>query len=250
VKRVKQLSTIVVAGAMLATALAEAQGFRRRVLVDDHVPPATEVIASRWRFGTNGLIGHTGWSHNYPRSERNLNAFVAQSTRIDIETQSYKLVDLGSEEIFLYPYAYVSEPGEMELTEQEVANLREFVDRGGFVLIDDFDDQYGYDHMANLREEMLRAFPNRHFERLTGEHPIFDLIFQVRDLKTLEPYGSGGELVYWALTNAAGEVAVVACFNNDLANFWDWYGNPRYPLAPATEAFRMGVNFLVHSLTH
>jgi hypothetical protein len=66
----------------------------------------------------------------------------------------------------------------------------------------------------------------------------------------LEPYGSGGELVYWALTNAAGEVAVVACFNNDLANFWDWYGNPRYPLAPATEAFRMGVNFLVHSLTH
>lgn len=249
-KRPKRLLTIAVAVAVLAAAVAHAQGFRRRMMFDDHQPPATEAVVARWRYGTNGLIGHMGWSHNYPDAERNLNAFVAQTTRLDIEEPSYKLVDLGSDEIFLYPFAYVSEPGEMELTEQEVRNLREYVDRGGFILIDDFDDQYGYDHMANLRAEMLRVFPDRHFERLTGDHPIFDLLFQVRDLKTLEPYGSGGELAYWALVNAAGEVAIVACHNNDLANFWEWYGNPRYPLAPATEAFRMGVNFIVHSLTH
>lgn len=249
--RCRCLILVAAVAALLASAASDAQGFRRRggYALDDHVPPATEGAVARWKFGTNGLIGHMGWSHNYPYSERNLNDFVEQTTRLDIQTDSYKLIELGSDEIFEYPFAYVSEPGEMELTEQEVVNLREFIDRGGFILIDDFDNRY-YDHMAQLREQMYRAFPDRHFERLTGDHPIFDLVFTVRDLKTLEPYGSGGELVYWALVNDQGEVAVVACLNNDLANFWEWYGNPRYPLAPATEAFRMGVNFIMHALTH
>ena len=45
-------------------------------------------------------------------------------------------------------------------------------------------------------------------------------------------------------------VAIIALHNNDFANFWEWYGNPGYPLRPATDAFRMGTNFVVHSMTH
>ena len=50
--------------------------------------------------------------------------------------------------------------------------------------------------------------------------------------------------------NPSGHVAIVACHNNDLANFWEWYGSPQYPLRPATDAFRIGTNVLVHSMTH
>lgn len=245
----KSITLIALLSTLLAAQLVQAQGFGRRYRIEDNDPPPTEVVIARWRFGTNGLIGHMGWSHNYPDSEQNLNEFVDQTTRIDIETLSYRLLELGSPEIFDYPFAYVSEPGEMELTEQEVVNLREYIERGGFVLIDDFDSVYE-DHMANLREEMHRVFPDHNFERLDADHPIFDLIFTVRDLQTMAPYVSGGELIYWGFVNSQGEVAIVACHNNDLANFWEWYGNPRYPLQPATEAFRMGVNFLVHSMTH
>jgi Domain of unknown function (DUF4159) len=252
----KSLLSIALIASLLAAACVHAQGFRGRGFRgclwggEDNVPPSTEVVVMRWRFGTNGLIGHCGWSHNYPDSEENLNGFVTQTTRVDIERLSYRLIDLGSEEIFDYPFAYISEPGEMDMTEPEVANLREYIERGGFILIDDFDNVYGYDHMANLREQVLRAFPDRHFELLTGDNPIFDLIFRVRDLQTMAPWGSGGELEYWAFRNSQGEIAIVACLNNDLANFWEWYDTPRYPLAPATEAFRMGVNYLVHALTH
>jgi uncharacterized protein DUF4159 len=249
VKRVL-LPSITIIATLLAGTVAEAQFRRRGWMIEDNVPPPTEVVLMRWRFGTNGLIGHSGWSHNYPYSEQNLNGFVTQTTRVDLEVNSYRLIDLGSDEIFDYPFAYVSEPGEMEMTEQQVLNLREYIDRGGFILIDDFDNVYGYDHMANLREEMSRAFPDRHFELLTGDNPIFDLIFRVRDLRTMEPWGSGGKLEYWGFRNSQGEIAIVACLNNDLANFWEWYDTPQYPLAPATEAFRMGVNYLVHALTH
>jgi hypothetical protein len=246
VSRLKSTLLIALAGAPLVATLADAQYYRRRFMIEDNVPPPTEFIAARWRFGTNGRIGHTGWAHNYPRSEENLNEFVDNTTRVDIEVGSYRLLELGSPEIFNHPFAYVSEPGEMEMTEREVANLREFIERGGFILIDDFDG----DHMDNLREEMHRVFPDRHFERLSLDHPIFDLIFHVDDLKSMAPYVTGGEPVYYGFVNSKGEVAIVACHNNDLANFWDRYGSPAYPLEPSADAFRMGVNFLVHALTH
>ena len=60
--------------ALLGAAPASAQFYRwGRCSMDDHVGPSTEVVTQRWHFGTNGRIGHCGWSHNYPDSEINLN---------------------------------------------------------------------------------------------------------------------------------------------------------------------------------
>lgn len=240
----------------LCASFAEAQFRRGRVyrgMADclrwgdpNNVPPATEFVIARWHFGTNGRIGHCGWSHNYPDSEINLNEFIGRTTRVDVAQTSYRLLELGSEEIFEYPFTYISEPGEMEMTDAEVANMREYVERGGFILIDDFDG----DHMDNLREEMRRVFPDRMFERLSLDHPIFDLVFAVEDLDALAPYVPGGDPVYYGFQNGQGAVAIVAAHNNDLANFWEWYGSPGYPLRPSTDAFRMGSNFLVYSITH
>ena len=232
--------------AFLAAGIASGQFRGRRYSIDDNDPPPTEFVGARWHFGTNGAIGHMGWSHNYPYSEVNLNEFIGRTTKVDVEDNSYRLLELSSSEIFDYPFAYISEPGEMELTEDEVANLREYIDRGGFILIDDFDTW----HMDNLREEMLRVFPDRVFERLTVENPIFDLVYQVEDLESMAQYTAGGAPTYYGFVNSAGHIAIVACHNNDLANFWEWYGSPQYPLRPSTDAFRLGTNFVVHAMTH
>jgi hypothetical protein len=124
--RVTAVVSLVIA-AMLLAAVAQAQGFRRRLAIEQNQPPATELIVARWRYGTNGWFGHMGWSHNYPSSDRNFNEFIIQSTGVDLALSSFRIVELGSDEVFDYPFAYVSEPGEMALTEQEVENLREFV---------------------------------------------------------------------------------------------------------------------------
>jgi len=237
----------VTLAALLGTSVAQGQRFRSRYVIERNNPPATEFVAARWKFGTNGLIGHMGWSHNYPWSEQHLNEFVAETTRIDVQSLSYQLLELGSDEVFEHPFTYVSEPGEMELSEQEVENLRQYVDRGGFILIDDFD---GPRHLAQLRDQMWRAFPDRNFFPLTIDHPIFDLIFELQDLKGMAPYVPGGELVYYGMLNERGEIAIVACYNNDLANFWDRIDQGSYPLRPSTDAFRMGINYLVYSMTH
>lgn len=236
--------------ALLAVLAAHAQSFSRRgpirgPVADNH-PPPTELIVSRWHFGTNGRIGHMGWSHNYPESEHNLNEFIARTTRVNVELQSYRLLELGSAEIFEYPFAYVSEPGEMDMSAEEVANLREYVERGGFVLIDDFDG----DHLDNLRKELRRAFPGRGLVRLHGDEAIFGLVHEVEDLTGMDPYVAGGVPAYYALLNDTGDIAIVACHNNDLANFWEWYGSPQYPLKPSVDAFRLGANFVIQAFTH
>ena len=245
--RARIISLVAIPLFLLCVSLTHAQGFGRCLRNTQNDPPATEFIAARWHFGTNGLIRHCGWSHNYPYSELHLNEFVAETTRIDVQAQSYRIIELGSDDIFDHPFTYVSEPGEMELSEQEVVNLRQYVDRGGFVLIDDFD---GPVHLSQLRSQMLRVFPDRLFFSLTIDHPIFDLIFELQDLKGMAPYVPGGALVYYGMLNERGEVAIVACFNNDLANFWDRIDQGSYPLRPSTDAFRMGINYLVYSMTH
>ena len=244
----KWKAAALVGVALLGSDLVHGQfgGRRAAIRVPDNVPPPSEFITSRWHFGTNGRIGHMGWSHNYPDAEINLNDFVGRTTRVDVALESYRLLELGSPEIFEYPFAYVSEPGEMEMTEAEVENLREYVRRGGFILIDDFDG----DHMDNLREEMSRAFPGSTFQELTLDHPILDVIFTVEDLQRMAPHVPGDDPVFYGLTNENGDIAIIACHNNDLANFWEWYGSPQYPLEPATDAFRLGANFVVYAFTH
>ena len=235
------LFVLVVAGAVYS------QGYRGRYSIYQNVPPKTELVVARWRFGTNGLIGNRGWSHNYPQSDENLNEFLRRSTGINVDVLSYRIVDLGSDEVFEYPFAYVSEPGEMELTDTEVRNLREYVDRGGFVLMDDFD---GPRQISTMKSQVRRAFFDRNFILLDTSHPLFKVHFNLEDLNGMAPYVPGGDISYHGIFNDDGSLAIAAGFNNDLANFWQWYYTVQFPLKPSTDAFRLGVNAVVYSMTH
>lgn len=244
--RYQLLIAALAAVVMVIPASSHAQGFWRGC-TDQNAPPSTELIVARWHFGTNGNIGHMGWCHNYPNSDRNFNEFISNSTGIDVEVASYRIVELGDPDVFDYPFAYVSEPGEMELTDQEANNLREFIDRGGFVLMDDFDGSW---QLENMRDEVQQVFPERPFFTVTTSHQVFNIHFELPDLEGMAPYVPGGKIVYFGMLNERGELAIAAGHNNDLANFWDWYDQAYAPLEPAADAFRLGINFVIWSMTH
>lgn len=239
--------TVVFTIVALAATVVYGQGFRRSRGVPQNSPPATEFIAARWHFGTNGAIGHMGWSHNYPQSDRHLNEFLERATGIDVQEMSFRIVELGSDEVFDYPFAYVSEPGEMELTDQEVQNLRQFIGNGGFVLMDDFD---GPEQWAQMRSQIVRAFPGNDFVPVPLDHVVYRVHTPLEDLQAMSEYVPGGSITYYGLFDAGGNLAILAGHNNDLANFWDWYGDGSMPLRPSTDAFRLGTNAVIYSLTH
>jgi len=230
----------------LSAIAAQVFGFWRGPVVQN-TPPPTEFVVARWRYSNNGNIGGMGWAHNYPEGEMHLNQFIRGVTNINVEHLSYRIVNLSSDEVFEYPFALVSEPGEMALNEKEFRNLREYVNRGGFVLIDDFDGPWQFD---NFRRQLRYAFPTQDLHRLTAEHTAFNLFYVIRSLTIFATYVPGDEPIFYGLDREDGTLAIVACFNNDLENFWDWIGSSAYPLRPATEAFRVGANLAIYSMTH
>src|SRR5262245_35581810 len=90
---------------------AQIFGFWNGPVVQNN-PPQTDFIIARLRYTNNGRIGGMGWAHNYPEGEMHLNEFIAGVTNIHVDRLSYRIVNLSSEEVFQYPFAFVSEPGE------------------------------------------------------------------------------------------------------------------------------------------
>jgi hypothetical protein len=246
-KQATFLATALTFAAILTATLAYGQRFRMGRGLTQNLPPATEFVAARWHFGTNGAVGNMGWSHNYPESDIHLNEFLVRATSINLEESSYRIVELGSDEVFDYPFAYVSEPGEMELTDQEVEHLREFIGRGGFVLMDDFD---GEQQWQQMRSQIIRTFPGNDFVPLAIDHVVFSAYTPLEDLQAMSEYVPGDNITYYGLFDKKGNLAILAGLNNDLANFWDWYADGSMPLKPSTDAFRLGTNAVIYGMTH
>ena len=221
------------------------RGGRFRAVQND--PPPTEFVFARLHYQNNGRRGGGGWGHDYPAAEEHILQIMAEASGLNVEHNSYKIVELGSKELFNYPFAYVSEPGEMELSDQEVVNLREYIDRGGFMMFDDFDGQYD---LQNLYRNLKRAFPDREMYKLPDDHPLLHIYYDIDELNVISPYDVGAGAVFYGFPNKDGELAMVICWNNDVGDFWEWIDEPRYALKPSAESLRLGVNFVIYSMTH
>jgi len=163
-QRTIALLTAVVISAALAPAYA--QRFGRFFGFGQNEPPKdSEFIFARWQYSSGG----NGWSHDYPDAEEHINAIMKEATGVHVEHTSYRIVPMRSKEIFEYPFGYISEPGQMFLTHEEVKNFREYVDRGGFVMLDDFDGPRQFEVM---RSNLQRVFPDREMVRLTDMHNV------------------------------------------------------------------------------
>ena len=212
-------------------------------------PPNTEFVFARWHYGTGRYRGD-GWSHDYPTAEEHILQIMKETSVIDVEKMSYRVVELGSPEIFNYPFSYVSEPGEMDLTEQEVINLREYINRGGFVMVDDFGGQGGGDReFQGFRRNLLRAFPERDMFVLTDEHELLQNFYNIDSLQTVHPM-TGVKSIFYGYPDGRGGLSMVICFNNDVGDFWEFIDYPRYPVRPSAEALKLGLNFVMYAMTH
>ena len=98
-------------------------------------------VYARIRYHTRPWRGETSevpWHHDYPDGDTMLPISLSRLTTTYTTADSYQIVDVDSKELFQYPFAYISEPGYLNLLPGDAKNLREYLDRGGFLLLDDF----------------------------------------------------------------------------------------------------------------
>lgn len=192
--------------------------------------------------------GQPPWAHDYPRAEQNFLKILSELTTVETKPDAYLILDLKDPKIMNYPVLYVSEPGYWNCTEEETDNLREYMDRGGFVLFDDFRDQSG--EWNNFVGCMKMVYPDRPVEELQVEHPVFHCFFDIDDLDMVPPYGVPGKPTFYGMSDESGRLQMVANFNNDIGDYWEWSDQSFAPIQLSNEAYRFGINYIVYALTH
>lgn len=100
---------------------------------------------------------------------------------------------------------------------------------------------------------MRRVLPDGRLVRIGAGHPIFDSFFRVRDLDAIVHPMYGLRPSYYGIfegNDPSRRLMVVANFDNDVPEYWEWSGQGRYPFDASTEAYKLGVNYLIYGLTH
>jgi len=216
-------------------------------------PSSTEFVFARFQFtshgpgrGARGNRAIEGWAHDYPVAEENILQIASEATGINLNRESYVIVRLDSEDVFRYPFALLSEVGEMTLTPPEARNLREYLNRGGFIMVDDFDGP----SLEWFADQMKMVFPDRDLVPLTVDHPLFHAFYDVKTLDIEPPYPQRGQPDFYGYLDDHGRVMMILNHNNDMGDFWEWIDESLYPLQPSIAGLQFGINYLMYSLTH
>jgi hypothetical protein len=192
------------------------------------------------------------WRHDYPASDEYLVGLLHELTGVRVAPDSYKIVRLDSPEVFTYPFLYLSEPGFLDLNEKEIANLGEYIRRGGFIMADDFrtaEYLHGPEELDVLRRFLKRAVPERELVRLDASHPIFHSFFDLDVLDMTPPYGDWPPQ-FWGMADEHGRLQLIANYNNDIGDFWKYLDYGLKPLRDSSLAVRLGMNYVVYSMSH
>ena len=253
---------LAVAGSLAAVAVPFAQETLnyigryedvRRVVQDER--PTDEFVFARLVY--NGVEPYyiKNWYTDWPKADRQLIMGLRRLSNIHIAAHE-RVVALNDPRLFEYPFLYTSEPGQMVLTDRDASIMREYLERGGFWVVDDF---WGSFEWGNFRRQIEKILPGVEIRDIPRDHRLFhcfydiDQIVQVPSLDYIntgvvveqdgfEPYVKG-------IWSESGRLMVVINHNTDLGDAYEHADHPLYPHAFSGFAYRMAINFIVYSLT-
>ncbi len=180
--------------------------------------------------------------YNDPSAEVNLLKFVQANTNIKVKAE-YKFVDVSSDEIFSYPFLFLTGHGNVVFSADEAKRLRSYLENGGFLYID---DDYGLDKA--IRREMKKVFPDNDFIEVPFSHKIFNIFYKFEngipkthehDKKPPQTFGI-----------FLGErLAVLYTYESNPSDGWADPEVHNDPKDKREEALKFGANIIIYALS-
>lgn len=197
----------------------------------------------RWSRGT--------WSIDFPDADYNFLRGVTRLTNVHINAEPAVLT-LDDDQIFEYPFLYMLELGRNggpQFSEKETRNLREYLLRGGFLLVDDFWGEYEFDV---FQQAFAKVFPDRPMVDLDKSHQIFHIFYDIDGAQSIPGIRSwrSGVPVNRAILDDDNRVMVLINWNSDMGDGWEHTYHPAYPTKHANLAYQLGINYLIYAMTH
>ena len=196
------------------------------------------------------------WIHGYPLAEQNLMKIMNEVSLLNAH-EDINVVTLDDPQLFRYPIAYIIETGWWTLNDREAAGLRAYLQKGGFLFVDDFKPPGwrgipggGWEPFA---ENMRRVLPGVQFLDMTPDDPVFHAFFEINDLDHFPQAYVGGDPVFRGVfedNDRRKPLMAIINYNTDVSQFWEWSGLGLRPFDQTNEAYKLGVNYLIYALTH
>jgi Domain of unknown function (DUF4159) len=254
---------LVASVACLVCGAAAAQFGRSRWGSDDLPtaggPPEAEFQMGRLYFPSGGCAGSRGWCNpwwkiDYPDAEAHFLPAVERMTRVEVAPDSRR-VTLDDDNLFDYPWLLLQQPGRGNWHPQgeELARLREYLERGGFLVVDDFHGEYEW---AAFRDAIGDVLPGRVIIDIPDNDQVLNIVFSL-DKRTQIPgerhlyYQRMEGPPHWrGIYDDHGRLMVAINHNSDMGDAWEHADDPRYPAPMTATAYRFGVNYVVYAMTH
>ncbi len=216
-------------------------------------------------------IGYPHWQADCSESEPHFISALQRLTRLDTNTDSQS-ISLLDERVFDFPMLYIVEAGFASFSPPESENLREYLLRGGFLLVDDFHGDYQWQQFERW---MGQVFPNRRIVDIPPDHEIFSTHFpieefiQIPGLRALclnpgetwelpisksaavrESNASRQRPRWRGVLDDEGRVMAIINWNMDLGDAWEHADMEEYSAHYTATAYRLGVNYVMYGMTH
>ena len=190
------------------------------------------------------------WHHDYPYAETGLMSILGDATYTRV-VRGGNVLRASDPELNRFPVAWLAEPGYWTPDEKDVANLRAYLLKGGFLIFDDFSSP----DLPNLLEQMRRIVPELRPMELDGSEPIFHTFFDIRpDELDVHSYRSRREperyLGYFEGNDRSRRQLAILDVNNDIGEFMEYSDRGFSPVSTTNEAFKLGMNYMIYALTH
>jgi len=200
-------------------------------------PPGTLVVA-KLKYGGGG-----DWYVN-PTSLPNLHAALRDAGLPAARLEDDVVADVATADVFKYPILFMTGHGDVRFSGEELARLRAYLERGGFLHVD---DNYGLDE--SWRRECARLFPDDPLVELPPDHEIYHVYNDFPDgLPKIHEHHGGPARGYAVFRD--GRMVIFYSYNTDLGDGWEDADVHNDPPAKREAALKMGVNIVVYALTH
>ena len=246
-----------------------AERMREQELMEKAINPAftNDVFTfARLRFDDNGGYGRfRGWNDDSPDADLNVIYRLFEATSMKVRP-GINFIDITADQMADYPFVYMAGAGRATFDEQEAATLRDYMLKGGFMMVDDFWGDEEWDHFY---EQLTQIFPKRKPELMDLTHPIFHNVYnfkkqpQIPSVGDFFGYGTsydeGHAYVqqnhdphYYGIYDDKHRLMMLICHNNHYGDGWEHEGDDEtyFDIFSMPMGYPMLINVVTYVMSH
>jgi hypothetical protein len=201
--------------------------------------------------------GGGNWTNDYPAADRHLMVALRRLTFINARSVEQPVNLEDGDDVFNWPFLFAGRTTNIDLTDEMIVKLRDYLDRGGFLICD---DMWGPGEHQSVFELVEKLYPNRELVELGNEDKVMHTVFDLNDRYQIigqwgirsgfQPLNGASDPHWRGVFDEKNHMVMGVWLNTDTGDSWEWADVPEYPEHYSALGFRIVINHIIYTMTH